>query len=100
MAAKSKFDFPLAYVLWEDAYSQDDWVPLNEAKTYTPCHIKSVGWLVDESEKHITIIQSVGDNEACSRIVIPKPYIRLFQTLVGNGKWKTSINHEDTTLSE
>jgi len=100
MAPKKKFDFPLAFVLWEDAYSHDDWVSLDEAKSHEPCLVKSVGWLVDESERHVTIIQSLSSGEAGSRITVPKVYIKLFQTLVGNGKWKTIINNENPESAE
>ena len=92
--AKNKFRFPLAYVKWEDAYSHDDWIAVDEAQSYDPCIVESVGWLVDHSEKHVTIIQSLSSSEAGSRITIPTSYIRIFQTLMGSGRWKTEIDEE------
>jgi len=96
MPKKAKFDYPIAVVFWEDAYSNDEWISLEEAKSHKACKQRSVGWLVDESDDHVTIIQteSKDDNLAGARLTIPKPYIRKFETMVGNGRWKIIINDE------
>jgi len=95
MAKGQKFEYPLAFVTWEDAYSHDDWVPIADARSHTPCIVQSVGWLVDESDRHITIIQSITSDEAGSRITIPKVYIKNLETLMGSGRWRKVINEDN-----
>ena len=86
-----KFEYPLAFVVWEDAYSHEDWASIQEAKSHEKCIVNSVGWLIDESDEHVTIVQSFSDNEARSRFTIPKVFIQSMETLIGNGKWKKII---------
>lgn len=93
--AKKKFEYPLAYVLWEDAYTRDEWTDISEAKSHTPALIHTIGWLLDESNEHVTIVQSLGDNEARSRLTVPVPYIKSMEIMMGNGRWKKTIPEKE-----
>ena len=55
----------LVKVTWNDTNETSDsgWVSLEEAKNNKPCKVASVGWLVNETEEHITIAADIDANE-------------------------------------
>tara|TARA_R110000796_G_C14465008_1_gene424901 strand:- start:646 stop:915 length:270 start_codon:yes stop_codon:yes gene_type:complete len=55
----------LVKVTWLDTNETSDsgWVSLQEAKDNKPCKVASVGWLVSETEEHITIAGDIDANE-------------------------------------
>lgn len=42
------------FVIWLDAFSEDAWVPEDEAKI-RPCEIHSVGMIVEHTAEHMTL---------------------------------------------
>jgi len=64
MARKNKYEYPIVYVEWEDACTNDAWHTTKEAKDQGvhPCH--TVGWLLlkDKKEIHIVETYSTDDN--------------------------------------
>lgn len=99
-----KFQLVPVYVVWDDAYSNDDWTSLEEVKGRTPSINASLGFLADEGKKHVTLLMTSELSDASDRVVattliIPKAYIITMETLIGNGRWKMVIDntaeHED-----
>lgn len=110
MPKKKKFVLPLTAVVWDDAYSEDDWMSLEDVKKHEPCLNVSVGFLADDGDNHITLIMtstpgSSPDRMVATRLTIPKPYVITMETLAGNGRWNKVIDNtkkkedEDTTAS-
>tara|TARA_R100000700_G_C3054333_1_gene72134 strand:- start:231 stop:497 length:267 start_codon:yes stop_codon:yes gene_type:complete len=54
----------LVKVLWFDTNETSDsgWVSMADAKKDKPCKVASVGWLVHETEKFITIAADIDGN--------------------------------------
>jgi len=94
-----KFELPVTYIVWDDAYSDDDWTSLDKLKgREKPCVITSIGFLADEDENHVTLIMTsetgnLPDRVVATTLTIPRAFIVSMETLVGNGRWKTVINN-------
>ena len=68
----------LAYVEWVDAVSigTGGWVKLRDVEKLTPDLVRSVGWVVEETQEYLTMISHNGDNEVAGEFCIPKTCIR------------------------
>ena len=55
----------LVKVVWYDTNETSDsgWVSMAEAKKDRPCKVASVGWLVNETDKFITIAADIDGND-------------------------------------
>ena len=55
----------LVKVTWFDTNETSDsgWLSLDEVKKNTPCKVASVGWLINEDEKFITIAADIDAHE-------------------------------------
>ena len=55
----------LVNVVWYDTNETSDsgWVSMAEAKKDRPCKVASVGWLVNETDKFITIAADIDGND-------------------------------------
>ena len=55
----------LVKVVWYDTNETSDsgWVSMAEAKKDKPCKVASVGWLVNETDKFITIAADIDGND-------------------------------------
>ena len=65
----------LVLVRWVDSYSNSNWRELDGAKKWGSVvfEVKSVGWLVDESDKHILLSGGYSNNETVHNLThIPK----------------------------
>ena len=60
----------ILYIEWIDAFSTDEWCEKEELEEEELCF--SVGWLIDENKKYITIATSVNGEDGCGYISIPK----------------------------
>ena len=72
---ESRMTKQLAYVEWVDSAAIQGWQHESEVsrEDYEPSVIKSVGFIVSESKKHITITTSISDTDCCmDPLTIPK----------------------------
>jgi hypothetical protein len=64
-------------VQWTDAVSSQGWESMS--KSYTPVNCHSAGFLIEETDKHITVAATWGEDddgsESNNRITIPKAWI-------------------------
>ena len=66
---------PMVMVRWFDTFSYDGWQDVDDAIAWGGgrYEVKSVGWLIDESEDHILLSGSFSNNDkVCLSIHIPK----------------------------
>jgi hypothetical protein len=73
-------DLPIVEVWWRDAeeYGVVGWNDLEEMKEYAaePCPlVKSVGYLLHDSESHISLLHAFSDGGCSSVEKIPKGFI-------------------------
>ena len=66
-----------AEITWYDAYTLDAWQPINEAKEmmankYT---VTTIGWVMEENEKYISICHSYTSVQVMGCLHIPKECI-------------------------
>lgn len=67
-------------VRWIDAYSIDEWTDIKELEHCEDGQMcVTTGFLVRESQSAIFVANSVGGQDACCIIVIPKAFIREIQ---------------------
>jgi hypothetical protein len=66
-----KPSFPLVWIEWNDAATIDPWTPIDDLDV-EPQRCVSVGFLVRESAEAVCVSVSVGGDDACGSIVIPK----------------------------
>ena len=73
-------------ITWLDSLGGVSWEPLEDIRAYRPLEIHTAGFVIDESDEHVTILQSYderangkphGDHVIC----IPKFAIREMRTL-------------------
>jgi len=71
-------DVKLLYVEWMDAWGcQPHWEDLEDAADHSTILIRSVGWVVREDVKSLTLTPNVSDAEnCCGTQVIPKGCIK------------------------
>ena len=74
------------FVEWIDSMGGSNWTPLEDVRTTRPMHIYTAGFVADEDDDYVTILQSFderkdgrphGDNYIC----IPKFAIKSSRTL-------------------
>ncbi len=58
----------LLVIEWQDTCSNDDWQSGETARGLRPIKVTSVGFLVSESENHITLSSMVIDTEHMSMV--------------------------------
>jgi len=71
----------LVKILWKDAVSASGssgrWSGLDEVKSLEPVDVKTVGWVVKETDTYITVISHhAGETETGGDICIPKAWIQ------------------------
>jgi len=88
MVSKKKFnlaDSRLVKITWNDAHDHaTGWIELHEAKKHKLAAVVSVGWILAETDKQITLIADfVPQDNGTSRITaIPKDWCQTITTLV------------------
>lgn len=64
----------ILYVEWIDATATSAWSAF-DSEDLKPHHIKSVGFLVKETDQFLSLAAAVGGDECNAVINIPKPWI-------------------------
>ena len=76
-------DYDLVHLTWRDAAGNNSWHSLEEAKAAAPVNIHTVGWLVKEDKRTVTIVGSYcRDGGVHNRDTIPKANITSKRILV------------------
>lgn len=66
-------DSHIEYITWEDAYSSDEWV--DGVEKVEPFIVHTIGYLIYEDDKRITLAGSVQEYSTSCRLIIPKGMI-------------------------
>ena len=68
----------LVIIEWLDAQSMADggWQRRKDVEKLTPAVVKSVGWILEETKDHVTLIAHDGDTEVGGDFSIPKACIK------------------------
>ena len=70
----------LVFVVWEDAFSADFWMPKSGAEDLSPLMNKSVGFVVKDNERFLSIAQTYNDSDHINNLlVLPKRSIHSVQ---------------------
>lgn len=69
----------IVYVKWVDAHSESGWIKHEETADIVEC--ESIGFVVRETEKSITLAVTVHEKECNSTIAIPKAWILKRKTI-------------------
>ena len=66
-------DYPLVLIEWHDAVAQGHgWRPIQKIGQLEPEFIRSIGWVVKEDDKGITLVSSITrDGDADGDVLIP-----------------------------
>ena len=76
-------DYDLVHITWRDAGGQGGWHSLEEAKKCNPVNIHSVGWLIREDKRTVTVAGSFSvDGGISNRDTIPRQNITSKRILV------------------
>lgn len=73
-----KHHYPIEYVEWDDHYSVDAWTEIAEHDN-TAMKVISVGYLIKEDKKAITLALNIGDGGktvSCAMIIIKAQIIK------------------------
>tara|TARA_R100001015_G_scaffold2725_1_gene873 strand:- start:51 stop:308 length:258 start_codon:yes stop_codon:yes gene_type:complete len=76
--------FNLVIVRWDDIQSHDGaWVDMEEIPEYTPVTVETVGWIITDDEKYITLVSTLSDDQTFTGSVcsIPKGCIQSVRNL-------------------
>lgn len=67
-----------AHIAWVDSasFGEGTWTDKNDLKDLTPAATQAIGFVVAESDDHITIASHVSDHEVGGEIAIPKCAIK------------------------
>ena len=68
-------------VTWIDACSRSGWDSLTSPDSLPPLTTVSVGFLVKQTPKYITLAQSLNKYQAGEKITIPREIIKKFEDL-------------------
>lgn len=65
------------YIEWIDSAAADKgWTKWSKRKVLLPAPCQSVGFVIDETKKYITLAQNIGKSEVCGIITIPKVCVK------------------------
>lgn len=63
----------IVLVDWEDSVGDNAcWLQRDKMKPVLPAQCKTAGFLLEETEKYVTIVQTIDDTQLMGRISIPK----------------------------
>jgi len=66
----------LVYVQWLDAINDDgDWVSKKHVEKLPPVKCETVGWVIDEDDSYITLVQTISEEQMAGRFTILKGMI-------------------------
>mgnify|MGYP003649286238 CR=1 FL=1 len=81
--------YDLVVVRWSDIQSHDGpWVDMEEIPQYTPVTVETVGWIITDHEKYITVVSTLSDDQTFTGSVcsIPKGCIESVKVLCFDSK--------------
>ena len=70
--------FPLVLVVWDDAFSVDEWTPIEEIIDETSAVVRSAGFLIKETDKYLILAlnhDTTNDNLSCV-VFIPTKMVK------------------------
>lgn len=65
----------IAVVEWDDAHMEGWWID-GAARPPVPEIVRSVGWLVHKTAKHLVLVQSLTEGQHGNRLQIPRGMVR------------------------
>lgn len=67
----------LVYIEWRDSCSMNGtWSRMHEVEDMEPCTIRSIGWLVSETNEHVVVAAHISNNDSLSGdLCVPKAVI-------------------------
>lgn len=69
-------------IKWLDSKGvTSDWEFKDDVKPMTPCNVTSVGFLYDDNDECVTLLQSEAEKQILGRLTIPKVCIVSIRTL-------------------
>jgi len=78
--AKASKEPPIVLVEWDDAHMEGWWVD-GDPQAPEPDLVRSVGWLVHKTRRHLVLVQSRTDGQHGNRLQIPRGMVRSMSTL-------------------
>jgi hypothetical protein len=93
----SKYAYPLYEVIWDDAAVETGWIDPSIALQNQL--VTTVGFLVNESEKHILIASTYSDDHVNATIQIPRGMVQTM-TELGTPRKRAKGAPRDSTTSE
>lgn len=68
--AKKKGGYRLVYVEWHDHWSEDAWTNVEKFDISKPMLCKSIGWLVKEDDRSISVAGSCANDDDAAQIMV------------------------------
>lgn len=84
-----KDSFAAVWIEWSDACASSGWHSLGRIDAAVKAglmRVKTLGWLVAETDDFYTVALSVSDDLAGELLNIPKAWVTEFRTLTDEGK--------------
>lgn len=67
----------IARVVWHDAWTHGGWDKLEDYKNQEPIECHSVGYLITNNRRHLTLLQTVSaSGKGTDSITIPKSWVQ------------------------
>lgn len=80
-------DRPIVSIQWLDSKGvTSSWEHIDELEPLEPVICTSVGFIIDETDSYVTLVQSVSEEQILARLTIPKCAITLMQALRASQK--------------
>lgn len=77
VGAKKKIkEGDLVVIAWADACTHGGWRDKADYKKYSFMPCASVGWVVTNTSTHVTVVQTVAEDQMTDSITIPKGWIK------------------------
>lgn len=75
----------IRHIVWVDSMGMGGWEPLEKFRKLRPMEMQTVGWVIEEGEDFVTILQSYderveGEPQGDNAISIPRAAIRASRT--------------------
>ena len=88
-------DYPIVYIEWSDSFGTWSWGPLEDVLEIAPSACRSVGFLVADTDSHVTLVTSLGPEDSGNgSITIPKGCVtdrHEIAGVMGDDRWVCKI---------
>lgn len=71
----------LVEVWWLDSHGRDGWTKYGDPVDPRAAACKTVGYVLDETDEFLTVASSIGDDQFCQEMSIPKGCVRKVRRL-------------------